>query len=261
MKYIRYKTSNDEEYVGILDDEKIYRLNFSSIIEAISHQDSFKNDYYNNNYDLIDDVKILTPVKPTKVVCVGLNYRDHADELEMTLPSEPLLFMKPSSSVIATNSKIIYPKDTHKLDFEAELGIVILSEINAKNNEDFKIAYTIINDVTARDLQEKDGQWTRSKSFDTFCPTGPVVVTDINPSNQRIFSKVNGEIKQDSNTKNMIFSSDKLVKYISNIMTLYPGDLIATGTPPGIDHLKTGDVIEIGVEEIGILENIVKKGV
>ena len=258
MKYIRYKTSNDEECVGILENDKIYRLNFSSIIEAISHEPSFKDNYHEKACDCIEDVKILVPVMPTKVVCVGLNYNDHADELEMTLPSEPLLFMKPSSSVIATNSKIIYPKDTHKLDFEAELGIVILSEINAKNNEDFKIAYTIINDVTARDLQEKDGQWTRSKSFDTFCPTGPVVATGIDPSNQRIYSKVNGEIKQDSNTKNMIFSSEELVKYISNIMTLYPGDLIATGTPPGIDHLKIGDVITIVIEEIGILENIIR---
>ena len=136
--------------------------------------------------------------------------------------------------------------------------IVILSKINRNSNDNFETAYTIINDVTARDLQEKDGQWTRSKSFDTFCPTGPVVVTDIDPSNQRIYSKLNGEIKQDSNTKNMIFSPDELVKYISNIMTLYPGDLIATGTPPGIDHMKKGDVIVIGIEEIGTLENVVK---
>lgn len=258
MKYIRYKTSSDEEYVGILENNKIYRLDFPSIIEAISHETSFENTYQEKTCDFIEDVKILVPVLPTKVVCVGLNYNDHADELEMDLPSEPLLFMKPSSSVIATDDPIIYPKDTEKLDFEAELGIVILSEINRDNNEKFEIAYTIINDVTARDLQEKDGQWTRSKSFDTFCPTGPVVVTDINPLNQRIYSKVNGDIKQESNTKHMIFSPDQLVKYISNIMTLYPGDLIATGTPPGIDHLKTGDVVEIGVEEIGILENIVK---
>lgn len=258
MKFIRYKTSNEEEYVGIVENEKIYRLKYSSIIEAISHQDSFKDTYQENQYDLIEDVKILVPVKPTKVVCVGLNYKDHANELEMTLPSEPLLFMKPASSVISTRDTIIYPEDTQKLDFEAELGIVILSEINRHNNDDFEIAYTLINDVTARDLQEKDGQWTRSKSFDTFCPVGPVVVTDINPSNQRIYSKVNGEIKQDSNTKNMIFSPEQLVKYISNIMTLCQGDLIATGTPPGIDHLNKGDTVTIGIEEIGILENYVE---
>ena len=133
-----------------------------------------------------------------------------------------------------------------------------MSETNKNNNDNLNIAYTIINDITARDLQEKDGQWTRAKGFDTFCPVGPVVVTEINPANQRIYSKVNGEIKQDSNTKNMIFSSEELVKYISNIMTLKPGDLIATGTPPGIDHLQKGDNVSIGIEEIGILKNTVK---
>lgn len=258
MKYIRYKTSDEEEHVGILDNEKIYRLDYPTIIEAIADESTFSNTYQNNRYDPAGDVKILTPVIPTKVVCVGLNYKDHADELEMILPSEPLLFMKPSSSVIATNEEITYPVDTEKLDFEAELGIVILSEVNRNNNDDFKMAYTIVNDVTARDLQEKDGQWTRSKSFDTFCPVGPVIVTDIDPSNQRIYSQLNGEIKQDSNTKNMIFSPQQLVKYVSNIMTLYPGDIIATGTPPGIDHMEKEDVITIGIEDIGILENIVK---
>ena len=133
MKYIRYKTSNEEEYVGIVENEKIYRLKYSSIIEAISHQDSFKDTYQQNQHDLIEDVKILVPVNPTKVVCVGLNYKDHANELEMTLPSEPLLFMKPASSVISTRDTIIYPEDTQKLDFEAELGIAILSEIYRHN--------------------------------------------------------------------------------------------------------------------------------
>lgn len=258
MKYIRYKTSKDVERIGILEEDKIYQLNYSSIIEAIKNEHQFVNLYKENSFDLIEDIKVLVPVDASKILCVGLNYKDHADELDMVLPEEPLLFMKPSSSMISTNESIIYPNSTKKLDFEAELGIVILSEINSENNENPDMAYTIINDVTARDLQEKDGQWTRSKSFDTFCPVGPVVVTNINPSNQRIYSSVNGEIKQDSNTKNMIFSPKELVKYVSNIMTLYPGDLIATGTPPGIDHLNIGDVVTINIEEIGELKNIVK---
>lgn len=258
MKYIRYKTSKDVERIGILEDDKIYQLNYSSIIEAIKNEHQFVNSYKENSFDLLRDIKVLVPVDASKILCVGLNYKDHADELDMVLPEEPLLFMKPSSSMISTNESIIYPNSTKKLDFEAELGIVILSEINSENNENPDMAYTIINDVTARDLQEKDGQWTRSKSFDTFCPVGPVVVTNINPSNQRIYSSVNGEIKQDSNTKNMIFSPKELVKYVSNIMTLYPGDLIATGTPPGIDHLNIGDVVTINIEEIGELKNIVK---
>lgn len=258
MKYIRYKTSADVERIGILEEDKIYQLNYSSIIDAIKNEHQFVNSYKENSFDLLRDIKVLVPVDASKVLCVGLNYKDHADELDMVLPKEPLLFMKPSSSIISTNESIIYPKSTKKLDFEAELGIVILSEVNSENNENLDIAYTIINDVTARDLQEKDGQWTRSKSFDTFCPVGPVVVTDINPSNQRIYSTVNGEIKQDSNTENMIFSPKELVRYVSNIMTLYPGDLIATGTPPGIDHLNRGDVVTIYIEEIGELKNIVK---
>lgn len=258
MKYIRYKTSKDVERIGILEEDEIYQLNYSSIIEAIKNEHQFVNSYKENSFDLLRDIKVLVPVDASKILCVGLNYKDHADELDMVLPEEPLLFMKPSSSMISTNESIIYPNSTKKLDFEAELGIVILSEINSENNENPDMAYTIINDVTARDLQEKDGQWTRSKSFDTFCPVGPVVVTNINPSNQRIYSSVNGEIKQDSNTKNMIFSPKELVKYVSNIMTLYPGDLIATGTPPGIDHLNIGDVVTINIEEIGELKNIVK---
>ncbi len=258
MKYIRYKTSNNEEHIGVLEDKTIYRVNYNSIIDAINNEKSIEKTYNTGIQDSINDIEVLIPVKPTKVVCVGLNYKDHANELEMNLPSEPLLFLKPSTSVITTGESIIYPEDTEKLDFEAELGVVILSETTRKNNNEINIAFTIINDVTARDLQEKDGQWTRAKSFDTFCPIGPVIVTGIDPSNQRIYSEVNGEIKQDSNTKNMIFSSEQLVKYISNIMTLNPEDLIATGTPPGIDHLNKGDTIVIGVEEIGILKNEVK---
>ena len=259
MKYIKYQTKDNKVFVGILEDETIYRLNYESIIDAIKDEKDIKKYYLNNIKDCLDDVKVLTPVDPSKIVCVGLNYNDHANELSMNIPSEPLLFLKPSTSVIAHEENIIYPKDTKKLDFEAELGLVVLSEINNKNNEDvFDIAYTIINDVTARDLQEKDGQWTRSKSFDTFCPIGPVVATGINPSNLRICSKVNNEIKQDSNTGYMIFSPKELIHYISSIMTLKEGDLIATGTPPGIDHLEHGDKIEIIVEKIGILRNIVK---
>ena len=245
--------------MGIVEGDKIYRLDYSSLVDAVNDETEIKKMYKTLNSDDLENVTVLPPVEPTKIVCIGLNYNDHANELDMDLPEEPLLFMKPSTSVIGHKQDIIYPNATKKLDFEAELGIVILSEISSNDNENINIAYTIINDVTARDLQEKDGQWTRAKSFDTFCPVGPFVVTQINPTNQRIFSKVNGKIKQDSNTKHMIFSPEELVKYISNIMTLKAGDLIATGTPPGIDHLKENDTVSIGSEDIGILENVVKK--
>ncbi|WP_455646093.1 fumarylacetoacetate hydrolase family protein [Methanosphaera sp.] len=259
MKYIKYKTSDNEIHVGIVEDDVIYCLEYTCIIEAIRNEDSFRNNYSTNEIVNLDDVTLLPPTTPSKVICVGLNYKDHADELDMTLPTEPLLFMKPSTSIVATNQPIIYPENTSKLDFEGELGIVILDKIGSGDfNKNIHLGYTIINDVTARDLQEKDGQWTRSKSFDTFCPCGPVVVTNIDSSNLNIKSEVNGNIKQNSNTKNMIFSPLTLVEYISNIMTLNPGDLIATGTPPGIDHLQKNDVITITIDEIGKLENIVK---
>ena len=176
----------------------------------------------------------------------------------MELPDEPLLFMKPSTSVISTNSAIIYPSTTNMLDFEGELGIVILEKVSPCDNGTCNVAYTIVNDVTARDLQSKDGQWTRSKSYDTFCPCGPVVVTDIDSSNLNIKTMVNNDIKQESNTKNMIFSPLELVKYISNIMTLNPGDIIASGTPPGVGHLDVGDTVVVEIDEMGSLVNIVK---
>lgn len=253
MKYIRYELE-DENYVGILDDDIIHRLNYSSILSAVESEENLE---YACVDDKITDVNILPPTNPSKIVCIGLNYKDHAEEFNMELPQEPLLFIKPSTSIIGCYDNILYPDSSNKLDFEGELGIVILDKID-KNTLDIHIGYTIINDVTARDLQQKDGQWTRSKSFDTFCPCGPVVSTNINPSNLHIQSKVNEQIKQDSNTKNMIFSPIELVKYISNIMTLNPGDLIATGTPPGVDHLQKNDVVTITIEEIGSLINIIK---
>lgn len=257
MKYIRYTTSN-KEFIGILKDDVIYSLDYPSIIDAIDCEDEINL----NKCDIkhyLSEVKILPPTNPSKIVCVGLNYKDHAEELDMELPKEPLLFMKPSTSVIATEESVIYPDSSNLLDYEGELGIVILEEISKDTyNDNCKIGYTIINDVTARDLQQKDGQWTRSKSFDTFCPCGPVVVTNIDSLNLNINTKVNGKIKQDSNTKNMIFSPLDLVKYISNIMTLNPGDLIATGTPPGVGHLNVGDKVVITIDEIGSLLNIIK---
>ncbi len=259
MKYIRYETSNNDEYVGILDGDIIYRLDYPSVIDAIRDENTIKSNYKSNIKDVLSDIKILPPVCASKVVCVGLNYKDHAEELDMELPKEPLLFIKPSTSIIADGQIINYPESTNKLDYEGELGIVILNKTSKSYNENSIAGYTIINDVTARDLQENDGQWTRSKGFNTFCPCGPVVSTDINPLNLKISVKVNNETKQDSNTKNMIFSPSDLVEYISNIMTLNPGDLIATGTPPGVGQLEDDDIVEVSIENIGILRNIVKK--
>ena len=209
----------------------------------------------------LDEVKILPPVQPSKVVCVGLNYRDHAQELNMDLPEEPILFIKPPTTVIGPDNPIIYPPQCHQLDYEAELAVVIGREtrFTSKNDARDHIAgYTILNDVTARDLQRKDGQWTRAKSFDTFCPIGPWIETDMDPSHQDISLKLNGEVKQNSNTENMIFSVEELVEFISHIMTLNQGDIIATGTPPGVGSMNVEDIVEVKIEGIGTLSNKIK---
>jgi 2-keto-4-pentenoate hydratase/2-oxohepta-3-ene-1,7-dioic acid hydratase in catechol pathway len=199
-------------------------------------------------------------IHPTKIVCVGLNYIDHARELNMETPKEPIIFLKPTSSIIYNNDKIILPKQSSRVDYEVELAVVIgkkCKNIKKENALEYIKGFTILNDITARDLQEKDGQWTRAKSFDTFCPIGPKIVQNIDPHNLNIQLKVNGEIRQKSNTNNMIFTVEELVEFISSIMTLYPDDIISTGTPPGVGKLNKGDIIEAEIENIGILRNIV----
>ncbi len=215
-------------------------------------------EYMSETYD-IDDVRVLPPVKPSKIVGIGLNYIEHINELGMEKPKNPMLFLKPSTTVIAHNDIIVYPKHMSKrVDYEGELGVVIgkkTKNISEKDAQKAIYGYTIINDVTARDLQFQDGQWVRAKSFDTFSPIGPFVATDINPLNLKIQTKLNGEIKQNSNTSDMLFNVYMLVSFVSKIMTLLPGDIIATGTPKGVGEMKIGDDVEIYIEKIGILKN------
>lgn len=209
-----------------------------------------------------EDVKVMPPCTPTKIVCVGLNYTDHAKELNQKMPDEPVIFIKPTSSLLANGDNIVYPKQSKRLDYEAELAIVIgrrTRHIGADKAKDYILGYTCFNDVTARDLQEKDVQWTRAKSFDTFSPVGPFIVTDIDPMRLSIKARLNGIVKQDSSTKNMVFDAYKLVEFISGIMTLETGDLIATGTPPGVGPMNAGDVIEVEIEKIGTLKNTVSQ--
>ena len=198
---------------------------------------------------------------PTKIVAAGLNYKDHAKELNMRIPDEPLIFFKPPSSVIGHEQNIIMPDVSEQIDFEAELAIVIgkqCKDISVSEAKDHIEGYTCANDITARDLQEKDGQWSRAKGFDTFTPLGPHIVKDIDPTNLDIKLLQNGEIKQSSNTKQMIFDVYELVSFVSKIMTLFKGDIILTGTPPGIGPVKTGDRLEVRIEEIGNLVNLVE---
>ena len=199
--------------------------------------------------------------KPTKIVAVGLNYKDHAREMKMPLPKMPLIFMKPVSALIGPKETIQIPKMSKRVEHEAELACVIknrIRNIEPKYVIDNLQGFTCLNDVTARDLQRLDGQWTRAKSFDTFCPIGPRIVKDINPNNAHIQCILNDKIVQDSNTKHFIFKVEKLISFISKVMTLEPGDIVTTGTSLGIGQMKSGDKVEVRIEGIGTLENFVK---
>lgn len=205
----------------------------------------------------MEDVELLAPCQPSKIVCVGLNYAEHAKELKMKLPEEPIIFLKPPSAVIGPGAEIVVPESSDRVDYEGELGVVIgkrCKAISADEAQKYILGYTCFNDVTARDLQQKDGQWTRAKSFDTFAPFGPWI-SNIDPSDADIKTRVNGEVKQTSNTSDLIFGVPSLIEFISSIMTLEPGDVIATGTPPGVGRLEKGDVVEVEIEGIGVLKN------
>ncbi|MBP1740654.1 MAG: fumarylacetoacetate hydrolase family protein [Deltaproteobacteria bacterium] len=208
----------------------------------------------------IEDVRLLSPCLPSKIVAVGLNYRDHAEEMKLALPSEPLLFLKPSTSVIGPDEPIVYPTSVDRVDYEAELAVVmrkVAKAVSAEAAADTILGYTCLNDVTARNLQKKDGQWTRSKGFDTFAPMGPWIETEIDPSHLEISSYLNGTRQQHSNTTQLIFSPLQLVSFISHIMTLLPGDVIATGTPSGIGPMAVGDRIDVVIDGIGTLSNTI----
>ena len=207
----------------------------------------------------LDEVKLLAPVAPSKIVCVGRNYREHAAELGNKMPDEPLLFLKAPSAVVGLDEQIEIPSASQQVEHEGELGVVIgRTARNIPQHEDplsYVFGYTCVNDVTARDLQRKDVQFTRGKSFDTFCPVGPWIETEIDPNSVAVETRLNGEVKQKGNTADMAFPVAFLIRYISEIMTLCPGDLIATGTPAGVSRMKHGDTVEVEVAGIGVLRN------
>src|SRR6476659_9486903 len=229
--------------VRLLDESKL----FDEIV--ISNDDSFTR----------DAVDLLAPVVPGKIVCVGRNYREHAAELGNKMPDEPLLFFKPPSAVIAAGDRVELPVQSQQVEHEGEIGVVVGRTARKLAESDdalsYVFGYTCINDVTARDLQRKDIQFTRGKSFDTFCPVGPWIVTDLDPTKATVTTRVNGEVKQNGNTADMAFPVSFLIRYISGIMTLYPGDLIATGTPAGVSRMKHGDMVEVEVGGVGVLRN------
>jgi 2-keto-4-pentenoate hydratase/2-oxohepta-3-ene-1,7-dioic acid hydratase in catechol pathway len=206
----------------------------------------------------LDGVRLLAPVVPGKIVAVGLNYRDHAREMGKKIPEEPLLFLKAPSALNDPGGEIVYPSQSQRVDYEAELAVVIGRVAKGVKERDAAahiLGYTCINDVTARDLQVKDVQYTRAKGFDTFAPLGPWVVTGFDPTEASVRCLVNGELRQDGNTREMGASVHRLVEFISSVMTLFPGDVIATGTPPGVGSLHVGDVVTVEVGGIGALTN------
>lgn len=201
---------------------------------------------------------LLPPVEPTKIVCIGRNYAEHAKELGNEAPAEPLLFLKPPSALLAPGGTILRPAASQRVDFEGELAVVIGREaknVRAADWRDYVRGFTCANDVTARDLQKKDVQFTRGKGFDTFAPIGPCLETELDLSDLRVITRVNGAIRQDGRTSQMIFPCDFLIEYITAVMTLVPGDVILTGTPSGVGPLQAGEVVEVEVEGIGVLRN------
>ena len=250
MKYLRFFHNGNIGY-GLLEKDNIIR---EVVGDIFNHHKITEKEYS------LSEITFLPPSMPTKIIAVGLNYFDHANEFQMKIPDEPLIFMKPPSTIIAHNDNIIYPKMSKQLDYEAELAVIIKNRIkNIEPKDVFKniLGYTCFNDITARDLQKKDVQWTRAKSFDTFAPFGPFISTELNPNNLKIKLYKNSQLMQNSSTSNMIFKVDKIVSFISKIMTLFPGDIIATGTPSGVGQLEAGDMVEVEIEGIGILKNTV----
>ena len=207
----------------------------------------------------ISEASLMVPVTPSKIICVGRNYRDHAKELGNEVPVEPLLFFKPPSSLLNPGGTVRLPAASARVDFEGELALVIGKRVHKlKPEDDWRgviRGYTLANDVSARDLQKKDAQWARAKGFDTFCPVGPVIATGLDTSQLQVQAVVNGQVRQDGNTRDFIFSIDYMMRYICEVMTLVPGDIIATGTPPGVSSMNTGDTVEVIVEGIGTLRN------
>ena len=203
----------------------------------------------------------MITLKPTKVVAVGVNYRKHAAEMGKELPEEPLLFLKPVSALIGPGEAICLPKGYKRIDHEAELAVIVGERITRRSPDEISeriLGFSCANDVSVRDLQKKDGQWTRAKGFDTFCPLGPEIVSGLDPSNLKISCRVNGELRQSENTGDMVFDPFVVVSFISFVMTLEPHDIVLTGTPSGVGPIRPGDNVEVSVEGIGVLENPVR---
>lgn len=254
MKICRF-LHNDKIKFGYIENDHIFEITGENLFSLKTGKP--KSEKLN-----ISAVKFLPPVEPSKIVCVGRNYIEHAAELGNEVPKEPLLFLKAPSAIITDHEPILIPRQSQQVEHEGELAVIIKKTCKHLTNSDppfeFVLGYTCLNDVTARDLQKKDVQFTRAKSFDTFCPIGAFIETDLDVSDLFVKTLVNGVVKQEGKTSQMVFPVDFLIRYISNQMTLFPGDIIATGTPSGVSKLTAGDICKVEIEGIGILTNPVK---
>ena len=251
MRIVRYQQKDEAPQYGWLLDDKIGEID-GDIFGRYRRRDASLPR---------TEAKLLAPSQPSKIVCVGRNYVDHAKELGNEVPKVPLLFLKPPSSIISSGEAIVLPPQSAQVEHEAELVVVVGKRgrhITTEDAKNYILGYTVGNDVTARDLQKTDGQWTRAKGFDTFCAFGPWIDTDFDPSDAVVTCRVNGQMRQMASTRDMVFSVATLVAYISSVMTLEPGDLIFTGTPAGVGPLKPGDRVDVEIDGLGAISNPVK---
>lgn len=249
MKIVRLQTPEGIQY-GTAEPEGVRLAQGSPLVE------------FETDTDVVlpyEDVQLLAPVFPTKVVCVGKNYVDHAAEMDSEVPDRPIIFLKPATSVVGPAAPIVLPPDSEEVHHEGELAVVIgklARNVPAEDASSVILGYTVANDVTARDLQRSDGQWTRSKGYDTFCPLGPAIATEFDPlEGMRITTSVNGDVRQEGSTADLVFGVAELVEFVTRVMTLLPGDVLLTGTPSGVGPIQSGDRVDVEIEGIGVLSN------
>lgn len=251
MRIVRYVTNGEEPQYGWVLDDKVGEV----------QGDVFGEYRRREARTPLKNAKLLAPCQPSKIICVGRNYVEHAKELGNEVPKSPLIFLKPPSSIIGMGDYIVLPPQSKQVEHEAELVVVIGKRgrnVPVEHTKEYIFGYTIGNDVTARDLQKTDGQWTRAKGFDTFCSFGPWIDTDFDASDAVVTCRVNGQMRQMASTRDMVFNVGALIAYVTSVMTVEPGDLIFTGTPAGVGELKNGDVVDVEIEGLGKLSNPVK---
>jgi len=256
LRIVRFAVKGKVKY-GILESDSLKCFRGSPFARFTGSLDSIR---FDGDTFLLKDVLLLAPCVPSKIVALGLNYRQHAEETKMSLPSIPLIFLKPSTAVIGPDDNIVLPRDSSRVDYEGELGIVVgrkAKDVPKDRVRDYILGHTCVNDVSERHVQKTDGQWTRAKGYDTFAPIGPWIETEVNPDDLKLETYLNGELRQSARTSELIFEVAELVSFISGVMTLLPGDIIATGTPSGIGRMSPGDIVEVKIEGIGTLRNFV----